>query len=277
MSFGQGGPYGPGGSGPSASSTPDWAALAEQSEAKGRRKRLLMIGGGVLATLAVAGIVATAVITSNGGSNKPSALPSPEKLPDGPAEPKPTFSDVNVPPPPDPVDYITDPKKDTAPLTTASLFPEKQLAAGGRTYPKATTSATGSCASVAQGGLGPVLTKHGCEKLLRATFSRDGVAVTVGIARFDSKAAAAAVKDEYKPNLAALAGGKVAPFCQATACRTSANAAGRYAYFTIAGYLNGQAVTGSETKALQASRDGAAYAWNRIMQHGRDQADAAAK
>ncbi|MFC6067658.1 hypothetical protein ACFP4F_34630, partial [Streptomyces ochraceiscleroticus] len=121
MSFGQGGPYGPGGSGPSAPSTPDWNALAEQSEASGKRKRLLMIGGGVLATLAVAGIVATAVISSNGGSNKPSALPSPEKLPGEKAEPKPTFSDVNVPPPPDPVDYITDAKKDTAPLTTASL------------------------------------------------------------------------------------------------------------------------------------------------------------
>lgn len=277
MSFGQGGPFGPGGEGPSASSTPDWNALAEQSEASGKRKRLLMIGGGALATLAVAGIVATAVISSNGGSNKPSALPSPEKLPDEKAEPKPTFSDVNVPPPPDPVDYITDPKKDTAPLTTASLFPEKQLTAGGRAYPKATTSATGSCASVAQGGLGAVLNKHGCQKLLRATFSKDGVAVTVGIARFETKAAATAVKNEYKPNLAALAGGKVAPFCQATSCRTSANAAGRYAYFTIAGYLNGKAVTTSETQALQASRDGAAYAWNRIMQHGRDQADAVAK
>ncbi|POX41847.1 hypothetical protein C3486_07850 [Streptomyces sp. Ru73] len=224
----------------------------------------------------MAGIVATAVITSDGGG-KPSSLPSPQKLPDEPDDPKPTFSDVSVPPPPDPMDYITDAKKDTAPLTAASLFPDKRLTAGERVYPKATTSATGSCASVAQGGLGPVLTKHGCEKLLRATFSRDGVAVTVGVARFDTKAAAAAVKDEYKPNLAALSGGKVAPFCQATACRTSVNATGRYAYFTIAGYLNGKPVTTSESKALQASRDGAAYAWGRIMQRGRDQADAAAK
>ncbi|WP_030619890.1 hypothetical protein [Streptomyces sclerotialus] len=274
MSFGDGGPYGPGGSGPS--STPDWAALAEESEARSKRKRWLLIGGGALATLAVAGIVATAVITSN-GSGTPSALPSPEKLPDEPADPKPTFSDVSVPPPPDPMEYISDAKKDTAPLTAASLFPDKQLTAGGRTYPKATTSSTDSCTSVAQGGLGPVLKKHGCEKLLRATFSRDGVAVTVGVARFDTKAAAAAVKEEYKPNLAALAGGKVAPFCQATACRTSVNATGRYAYFTISGYLNGKAVTTSETQALQAGRDGAAYAWGRIMQRGRDQADAAAK
>ncbi|WP_052864753.1 hypothetical protein [Streptomyces niger] len=274
MSFGEGGPFGPGGSGPS--STPDWAALAEQSEARGKRKRWLLIGGGALATLVVAGVVATAVITSNDGG-KPSALPSPQELPDEPDDPKPTFSDVTVPPPPDPMDYITDAKKDTAPLTADSLFPDKQLTADGRAYPKATTSSTGSCASVTQGGLGAVLTKHGCEKLLRATFSRDGVAVTVGVARFDTKAAAAAVKEEYKPNLAALAGGKVAPFCQGTDCRTSANATGRYAYFTIAGYLNGKAVTTSETKALQAGRDGAAYAWNRIMQRGRDQADAAAK
>lgn len=274
MSFGQGGPYGPGGSGPS--STPDWAALAEQSEARGRRKRWLLIGGGALATVAVAGVVATAVITSDGGG-KPSALPSPQDLPDEPDDPKPSFSDFKVPPPPDPMDYVTDPKKDTAPLTAASLFPDKQLTAGGRSYPRATTSATETCGNAAQGELVGVLKSNGCEKLLRATFYQDGVAVTVGVARFDSKAAAAAVKKVHKPNLAALAGGKVAPFCQATACRTSTNAIGRYAYFTISGYLNGKAVTKDEAPALQAGRDGASYAFERIMARGNAQATAAAK
>ncbi len=55
MSFGQGGPsWGPG-----ESRTPDWAALADESAARGRRKKWLLIGGGALATAAVAAIVAS--------------------------------------------------------------------------------------------------------------------------------------------------------------------------------------------------------------------------
>ena len=45
-----------------------------------------------------------------------------------------------------------------------------------------------------------------------------------------------------------------------------------YAYFTIAGYLNGKDVTGSETKAQQIARDGGAYAFTQITQRGKDQA-----
>src|SRR6478609_7283189 len=83
MSFGQGGPsWGPG-----DSRTPDWAALAEASAARGRRRKWLFIGGGALATAAVAAIVATAVITTDGGGGasgpqkNASGLPAPADLP----------------------------------------------------------------------------------------------------------------------------------------------------------------------------------------------------
>ncbi|MFB1046016.1 hypothetical protein [Streptomyces chrestomyceticus] len=270
MSFGNGGPFGPGGP---DSSTPDWDALADESEARGRRRRWLLIGGGALATAVVAGIVATAVITSNKGGD----LPRPVTLPTESAAPKPSFSEVSVPPPPNPRDYITDPKKDTAALTPAGLFPDQNMVLGKNSYPRRSTAVTDDCTAGTYGALGSVLKHNGCKKLLRATYAKDGVAVTVGVAVFDSKAAAFKVKAAGKPGLAPLPGDGVGSFCQGSPCTTYANATGRYAYFTIAGNLDGSAVTNASTKALQIGRDGGQYAFHRIWQRGTDQAAKAAR
>ncbi|MGW1789590.1 hypothetical protein ACWCO0_12255 [Streptomyces tubercidicus] len=274
MSFGQGGPFdGPGGS---SSSTPDWGALAEESEAQARRKRWMWIGGGVLAALAVAGIVTAAVMTGGSKGGKPTAAPtaSEEAVPDD----KPSFPDVSVPPPPNPRDYITDPKKDKAPLTPATLFPQKSMVVGEHSYPRTKTATTKDCTAAAQGPLVSSLSHNGCRQLLRATYAKGGVAVTLGIAVFDSPAQAAKVMNENKANLMPLPGGGVpSDFCQGTKCRMATNATGRYAYFTIAGYLNGKDVTGTETKARQIARDGGAYAFSQITQRGKDQAAKAAE
>ncbi|WP_435604016.1 hypothetical protein [Streptomyces sp. bgisy130] len=274
MSFGQGGPFdGPGGS---SSSTPDWGALAEESAAQARRKRWMWIGGGALAALAVAGIVTAAVLTGGAKGGSPTASPSASDtaVPDD----KPSFADVSVPPPPNPRDYISDPKKDRAPLTPATLFPQKSMVVGEHTYPRTRTAAAKDCTAAAQGPLVSSLTHNGCRKLLRATYARGGVAVTIGIAVFDSPAQATKVMNENKANLMPLPGAGVpADFCQGTKCRMATNATGRYAYFTIAGYLNGKDVTGAETKARQIARDGGAYAFSQITQRGKDQAAKAAE
>ncbi|GFE16151.1 hypothetical protein Sgleb_41980 [Streptomyces glebosus] len=275
MSFGQGGPFdGPGGS---SSSTPDWGALAEESEARSRRKRLLWIGGGVLAALAVAGIVTAAVMTSGAKGGSPTASPSASDDAAAPDD-QPSFPDVSVPPPPNPRDYISDPKKDKAPLTPATLFPQKSMVVGEHTYPRTKTAGTKDCTAAAQGPLVSSLTHNGCRQLLRATYAKGGVAVTIGIAVFDSPAQATKVMNENKANLMPLPGGGVpGNFCQGTKCRMATNATGRYAYFTIAGYLNGKDVTGAETKARQIARDGGAYAFSQITQRGKDQAAKAAE
>ncbi|MFF9786031.1 hypothetical protein YWIDRAFT_05124 [Streptomyces sp. SceaMP-e96] len=276
MSFGQGGPFdGPGGS---SSSTPDWGALAEESEAQTRRKRRLWIGGGALAALAVAGIVTAAVMTSGGSKGgKPTAAPTASDEAAVPDD-KPSFPDVSVPPPPNPRDYISDPKKDKAPLTPATLFPQKSMVVGEHSYPRTKTATTKDCTAGAQGPLVSSLSHNGCRQLLRATYSKGGVAVTIGVAVFDSPAKAAKVMNENKANLMPLPGGGVpSDFCQGTKCRMATNATGRYAYFTIAGYLNGKDVTGAETKARQIARDGGAYAFSQITQRGKDQAAKAAE
>ncbi|MFE6686651.1 hypothetical protein ACFVFQ_09255 [Streptomyces sp. NPDC057743] len=271
MSFGQGGPFGGQGD-----STPNWEALADESEARNRRKRWLMIGGGAIAALAVAGIVAAAVITSSGPSDgNPSAHPSTSgqsALPDD----KPSFPDVSVPPPPNPQDYISDPKKDTAPLNPDTLFPQRTMVVGEHSYAKTTAASTGDCTAGAQGALVSSLSHNGCKQLLRATYTKGGVAVTIGVAVFDSPAKATAVMNESKPNLMPLPGGEVpANFCQGSKCRMTTNATGRYAYFTIAGFTNGKDVGGNDA-SQQISRDGGAYAFTQIAQRGKDQAAKAA-
>ncbi|WKX72036.1 hypothetical protein [Streptomyces sp. XD-27] len=283
MSFGQGGPYGPGGSQPPTpptSSTPDWAALADDTARRGRRRKWLLIGGGVLAAGAVAAIVATAVVSSDGkggASDQAGGLPTPQKLPSESVTPEPSFSHVAPPAPPDPVDILSSAKKDKAPLSDRTLFPDAKATANDRTYDKGLTSATKSCATAAQGALGGVLTQNGCRRFFRATYARDGVAVTVGIAVFDDKAAAEKAKKQARPNVASLPGGGVPAFCRKADCIASANAIGRYAYFTISGYTSGKGVaSSSDPKASQAGRDVSDYAFRRILARGNAQASAVA-
>jgi hypothetical protein len=277
MSFGQGGPeWGPGGS-----STPDWAALAEESErARGRKRRWMIIGGGALATAVIAGIVAVAVVQNSGGSStsdKPSeSLPTPQDLPPStPGQPSPTFKD-EPPPPAPPGDFVSDAKRDKAPLSVATLYPSKKITVNGRPYVRHATATSKHCADAAHDGLIPLLTKHDCHHLYRATYTHSGLAVTVGIAVFDDAATAAKVKRAYEPNLVALPGDSVPDFCRTVSCRTSANSFGRYAYFTIAGRTNGHASTDADKQAVQASVDGSDFAYSRVLDRGRKQAEAAA-
>ncbi|WP_249375340.1 hypothetical protein [Streptomyces sp. I05A-00742] len=286
MSFGQGGPHGaqgePGGQGPwgpgsPPGGTPDWAALADDTAARGRRRKLLMIGGGALAAAGVAAIVATAIVRSDGGDGGGKQNTSHASAPSGsPGTPEPTFAPVAPPSPQDPRDFISSAEKDKAPLSTETLFPDSRAVPSGRTYERTATAATPDCASVTQGGLGSVLAANGCRQVLRATYVRDGVAVTVGVAVFDTKAAADKAKAQSTGNVTALPGDGAAPFCRATACRLTANAEGRYAYFTVAGYADNKPVTRDDTKALAAGRDISTYAFGRVLARGRAAAAAAA-
>ncbi|MEU1225262.1 hypothetical protein [Streptomyces sp. NPDC005828] len=257
--------------------TPDWGALADASASRGRRKRLLLVGGGVLATVAVGAIVATAVVSTNKKNDEAkNPVPTGTVSPTGTPTPEPTFSSVAPPPPPNPKDYISDPKKDKAPLSAEGLFPGKKMSMNGRAYKKGATSATTNCAAVTQGGLGSVLKRNGCERVLRATYVKDGVAITVGVAVFPSEAAAQKAKDQASGGIAPLTGAGVGDFCHATVCLRRSNAIGRYAYFTQAGFANGKKVTKADKPVFQASDDLGTFAFNQIYARGRAQASAAA-
>ncbi|MBV7244859.1 hypothetical protein [Streptomyces sp. MW-W600-10] len=277
MSFGQGGAsWGPGGDG-----TPDWAALAEESAARARRKRLLMIGGGVLATVAIGAIVTTAVVTSNGGKGKAdknaSQLPAPAELPEDTSAPEPSFSSVAPPPPPDPKEFISSAEKDKAPITVDGFFPGKKLTMGDRVHLKGATSSAANCANGTQGALGSILANNGCTQLIRATYRKDGVAVTVGIAVFETEARAKKTADQASGGLASLSGGGVDTFCRGgTVCLRTANSYGRYAYFSVGGFLNGKRVTTADKDVYAVSKDLTNFAFRQIHRRGQLQASQAA-
>ncbi|ALC28033.1 MULTISPECIES: hypothetical protein [Streptomyces] len=277
MSSWQGGPsWGPGDNG-----TPDWAALAEQSAARARRKRWLMIGGGVLATALVGAIVATAVVTTGGGKGDPgnnaSKLPAPADLPEDTSAPAPSFSSVAPPPPPDPKEYISSADKDRAPITVDGFFPGEKLAMGDRVHIKGATGSTTDCATGTQGALGAVLNNNGCEQLIRATYRKEGVAVTVGIAVFDTEAQAKKTVDQASGGLASLSGAGVPTFCRGgTVCRRTTNSYGRYAYFTVGGFTDGTRVTTQDKNVFEVGDDLTNFVFRQIRQRGQVQASQAA-
>lgn len=307
MSFGQGGPqWGPGGQnqdpyrghqgqgqdpyrpdpyGPVAGSgsAPDWAALADASAARARRKRWLMIGGGAVATVAIAGIVATAIVTSNSDDGNRSSdknaseLPAPPDLPKDTTQPEPSFSPTVPAPPPNPKNFISDEKKDTAPLSADTLFPGKKLTMGDRVYAKHATARTGTCPSATRGALGSILDANGCDQIFRATYSKDGIAVTIGVAVFGTEAEAKKAQQQSQGSIAPLAGAGVAGFCKGgPVCRFTANSYGRYAYFTATGYTKAKSVTKGDTKAFQTGDDLAEFTFRQIVRRGEAQASAAA-
>ncbi|MEW2551988.1 hypothetical protein [Streptomyces zhihengii] len=264
--------------------TPDWAALADASAARTRRRRWLMIGGGALATALVAGAVATAIVTSNKddgptASGRNGTLPTAPTLPQESTQPQPSFSSVAPLPPPNPKDFISDRKKDTAPLSADTLFPGKKLTMGNgsRVYTKGLTARTGNCAAATTPTLGGVLERNTCEQVFRATYVKDGIAVTVGVATFENEATAKKAVREAKGGVVPLPGAGVPTFCKGgPVCRNTYNSYGRYAYFTITGYTTAKSVTTKDTKAYQTGDDIGEFAFRQIVRRGDDQAKAAA-
>ncbi|GGX66744.1 hypothetical protein [Streptomyces anandii] len=291
MSYGQGGsqsqwdpwkpnsqqPWSDGGS----DQTPDWAALAEASETRNKRRKLLFIGGGVLATAGIGAAVAMAVVSANGHNDakgNPARLPATAALPSGSAT-APSFAPTTAPPPLDPKDFISSAKKDTAPLSPDTLFPGTQLTMGGNVYEKGPTADTKDCASAAQGTLGKVLKANGCGRLMRVTYTKDGIAVTLGVAVFDSEAQATKAKGQAdkKSIVKPLSGGGVKAFCNGAVCRSTTNSYGRYAYFTLTGFPTGKDVTAKDTKVFRTGDDLAEFAFTQIRRRGEAQASAAAQ
>lgn len=260
--------------------TPDWAALAEASETRNKKRRMLFIGGGAVATIAIGTAVAMAVVSANGNneaSGDPSNLPASGSIPSSSAS-APSFAPTSAPPPLDPREFIASKAKDTAPLSAQSLFPYAKLPMGSTVYKRGATTDTKSCAPTAQGTLPKVLTTNDCTRLLRVTYTTKDVAVTIGVAVFDTEAQAtkARTQSDKKGFIKALAGDGVKAFCNAATCLTTANSYGRYAYFATAGFTTGKDVTNQSTTVYSAGNDLRLFTYRQIRSRGEAQASAAA-
>ncbi|QNP70748.1 hypothetical protein IAG44_15775 [Streptomyces roseirectus] len=292
MSYGQGGPqsqwdpWKPNSQQPwnsesgGGTASPDWAALAEASESRNKRKRIFLIGGGAVATLAIGTAVAMAVVSANdtGTANNPtSSLPAAGDLPS--ASSTPSFAPTTAPPPLNPKEFISDKAKDTAPNGPHLLFPGTQVTLGSGLYRKGPSSDTTNCASVAQGSLPKVLTADGCTRLIRVTYVKDKIATTVGVAVFDTEAKALKAKQDAddKSFVKPLSGNGIGAFCNGAVCRSTTNSYGRYAYFTVSGFTDGKNVTKTDTAVFKAGDDLAELAFQQINRRGETQASAAAE
>ena len=288
MSYGQGGPpsqwdpWKPNSQQPwsgDSGANPDWAALAEASETRNRRRKLLFIGGGALATIGIGAAVAMAVVNANGGdeANRPtSSLPATADLPS--ASGTPSFAPTSAPPPLDPKEFISSKTKDKAANSPDLMFPGTQLTMGSTVYKKGPTADSTNCTTGAQGTMPKVQTSNGCTRVMRVTYTKDDDAVTVGVAVFDTEAQALKVKgqSDSKSIVKALTGGGVKAFCNGAICRSTTNSYGRYAYFTITGFTNGKDVTTKDTAVFAAGDDLAEFAFQQIRKRGEVQASEAA-
>lgn len=181
------------------------------------------------------------------------------------------------PPPPDPKDYVSDVKKDRAPLTIDSFYPGKKLTMGDRVYAKGATHRTTNCAATTQGALGSILMNNGCDQVIRATYSRAGVAVTVGVAVFETEAQAKKSAQQASGGLASLSGAGVPTFCRGgSICRRTTNWYGRYAYFTIGGFTSGKNVSKADKNVFTVGDDLRNFTFRQIRHRGEVQASAAA-
>jgi hypothetical protein len=288
MSFGQGGPqsqwdpWKPQSQQPWSSGggqSPDWAALAEASEARNKRRRLLLVGGGALATVAIGAAVAVAVVSAGGDNqaNSPASQVPSAGIPSESAA-APSFAPTSAPPPLDPKDFIATAKKDKAPLSPDTLFSGTQLTMNETTYKKGPTADTENCASASGGTLPKILTANDCTRLIRVTYTRGGIAVTVGVAVFGTEAQADKARGEANKRsyVKSLSGGGVKAFCESGFCRTTSNSYGRYVYFTNAGFTNGKDVTPEDTAVFKTGNDLAQFTFDQIHRRGQAQASAAA-
>jgi hypothetical protein len=266
-----------------ADETPDWAALAEASETRNKRRRLLFIGGGALATVAIGAAVAVAVVSANDNNpatNPASGNPASGNVPGETTGATPSFESTSAPPPLDPKDFVSSKSKDTAPLGAQILFPGTQLTVpGGTVYKKGATDDTKSCSAATKGGLPKILTANDCTRFMRVSYVKDGIAVTVGVAVFDTAAQATKVKGQVntkKDIIRSLSGKGVKDFCTSSVCLSTSNSYGRYAYFTITGFTNGKDMTDKDTDAFRTSDNLEDFTFSQIRKRGEVQASAAA-
>jgi hypothetical protein len=113
---------------------------------------------------------------------------------------------------------------------------------------------------------------------MRVTYVKDGVAVTVGVAVFDTEAQALKAKGQADKSsiVKALTGTDAKSFCAGAICRSTTNSYGRYAYFTITGFTAGKDVTTKDTQVFAAGDGLAEFTFQQIRRRGETQASAAA-
>ncbi|GAA5001601.1 hypothetical protein GCM10025734_37500 [Kitasatospora paranensis] len=267
---GYGYPQGFGGYGypPAAAAEPDWQQLADRNaQAQQRRKRAFLIGGGVLAAAALAGIVGTTLVLSD-DARTPAAADTPAPSVSSSAS---ASTASPLPTPTTPLALLSDARLDRAPVSVGVLFAAPTLTIQGRVYTLLEKELDKGCKLAPVNGLEQTLASLDCYNVYRATYAGpDHVQITVGVATFASASRATKAKSGGKGNMSALVKGPVKDFCRTgVTCATTRSSLGRYAYFTLAGPDDGSAVASNDKTAQQAARDISGSVYETLLERGR--------
>ncbi|WP_042416109.1 hypothetical protein [Streptacidiphilus anmyonensis] len=254
-----GGPAGPGmpgtpGAPGGAQREPDWAGMAADYERNGKRKRLMVLSGALVAGLAVIGGVVWFGLS--GSKNHPDAGPSTSPAPVASAS---ASSSASGPASPDPS------PSHTPPLAPADVFAKKTLTIDGKTFTKAGDDNADPCWKASMDGLGTVLTKNGCAQVLRGTYATGNHAVTVAVVVFHSKADAQAAGAAFVGKVTPLYGNNVDSFCVGKAgCAVTHAVSGRFLYIAESG-LTGASASTPDALSNTAGHAAASYVLSSLL------------
>ncbi|MEV6104409.1 hypothetical protein AB0M28_06770 [Streptomyces sp. NPDC051940] len=227
---------------------PDWSAMAEDYEARSRRKKMLGI---VFAIVAVVVIGAGAAVFTLTGKDDDKSGQATDKKESASAAPSPKASS---------------PKASQSPaLRGSDLFTATSLPADGQTLARKKTAHAMPCWKATQAGLGPLLAK--CSNAVLATYSSAKASVTVAVLVFPSEADAKAVNDAFKGTVKPMPAEGGPAFCKQVECAVTHAVKGKYLYTTIAGPNNGKAGA-KDANAIVAGHKVEAYTLSRLTELG---------
>lgn len=204
----------------------------------------MMLGGAVAATLLIGsiGFAGYALTQGHAAKNHPTAAapksvaPSPAASASAPPTPMPSSTGPAQP-------NIDDVRTDPRPLTLTEVFPNAQIALGGKPYRQDKTAVNHDCTLAARGGMAEALGKEHCEGVVRATYVQGKkYAVTLGIAALPTKQAAMTVShagDPSKYEWFRGLSGPVATKIDSAGGYSASTVLGRYLIYSYAQYADG--------------------------------------
>lgn len=215
---------------------------------RGRRWQIVIGGAAALVLLTMCGVITAALVT--GGNPAPEQTPTAAAPgPDGGQPANLRSRDI-----------------DPAPLTAKEVFPARDLivADGAPAYQVLKTHSSASCEVAATGQVGDLLTRLGCNQVVRATL-RSGdknYLVTAGLFNLTDQAGAERARDRVKPMLDARKGrfsgmtaGKGTDAVARSSARVGWQAQGHYLAYCVVARADGKAIPTGDRAARDILTD----------------------
>ncbi|WP_042383352.1 hypothetical protein [Streptacidiphilus melanogenes] len=229
---------------------PDWSSMADEHEARNKRKQILAVAVGVLAVCLVGGAALAWNLSGSGGSATVGAAPtgSPSASASAPDSPSASAS----------------PSPSAPPALRLDQVFASSLKVGDRAYTRVATDVQRTCHKAVSSGLAHILAADHCTQVLRATYSSGKVSVTVGVAALADVSSAMGTVTHFRGKIEPLWHKGDVAFCKKVTCAQTHAVEGRFLYLTVAGPNSGAAGAKDRT-AIAAGHAAAASVLSRLV------------